>query len=312
MNSKQISRQSMFVRVDFFLIANSAIVTTLPNYSQHYAEFVAGINTIKILSQEQMFDKSGFITTKKRLKLALAQLAFDVSKKMQAFATFTGQDVLLSEIRFTESELKYASDEEVIKYAQGIHNRAQANIADLANYDINAETLTTLLSTLNDFEASIPNASIDKAARKENTAQIAAVIKTTEKALEKIDVTIEIIRLKEPQFYNEYKNLRKPVETGTGSLALKGIVTDAETKQPVKNANIVLTIKENGSLVSAGNNGKIVKTSATKGGFYIKLMPNGIYNVVVSKNGYSKQKATIAVTNGELTRLNIELAKSVE
>ncbi|MDF1546641.1 MAG: carboxypeptidase-like regulatory domain-containing protein [Bacteroidales bacterium] len=312
MNSKQISRQSMFVRVDFFLIVNSAIVTTLPNYSQHYAEFVAGINTIKILSQEQMFDKSGFITTKKRLKLALAQQAFDVSKKMQAFATFTGQDVLLSEIRFTESELKYASDEELIKYAQGIHNRAQANIADLANYDITSETLTTLLSTLNSFEASIPNASIDKAARKENTAQIAAVIKTTEKALEKIDVTIEIIRLKEPQFYNEYKNLRKPVETGTGSLALKGIVTDAETKQPVKNANIVLTIKENGSLVSAGNNGKIVKTSATKGGFYIKLMPNGIYNVEVSKNGYSKQKATIAVTNGELTRLNIELAKSVE
>jgi len=310
MNAKQESTVNMFDRTNVLLISNAAVLSLLPDYMKNYNIFNSGLGEIQVFSKEQMFDKSGLVKNKEQHKQELVIQALDVSKKLQTFARFTNNQLLLSEITYSESDLKYVSNLKLKNSSQGIYDRALANVADLENYGITSETLATFITSFNVFIESIPKASIDKAASKENTAQLATSIKSTIHALKKIDAAIEIIRLKEPKFYNAYKNLRKIIGTSKGSMILKGNIIDADTKQPVKNANIVFSMNGNGKLAASGANGAIVKTSALKGGFSIKSLPNGMYNVVITKNGYSEQKTTIAITNGELAKLNVELLKN--
>jgi len=54
----------------------------------------------------------------------------------------------------------------------------------------------------------------------------------------------------------------------------------------------------------------LVKKTAGKGGFNIKSMPAGSYSVTCRKSGYAEQTATIAVTDGELSVLNMHLSKN--
>jgi hypothetical protein len=54
----------------------------------------------------------------------------------------------------------------------------------------------------------------------------------------------------------------------------------------------------------------IVKKTAEKGGFNIKSIPAGMYNVTISKNGYKNLVETVAVSDGEQTELNVQLSKN--
>ena len=310
MNSKQKSTQTMLVRVNTFLINNATIVSSLPNYSTYYDIFISGIGKIDVLSREQVFGKSGYITAKNRYRKVLIPLAYDTCRKLHSFAIFTNNDVLLEEINLTESSLKYTSDEKLVKLSEGIHERAQAHSSELVTYEITADSLTTLASAITDFKESIPKASLENSNRKENTLILNATLKSTEAALEKIDAALEIIRIKEPKIYNAYKWLRRKEDLNRNHAALKGQIIDALTKEPIKYANVVFELRRNGSIIPSGTNGSIVKKSARKGGFLIKSMPDGVYDVVIRKNGYTEQKTMVAITNGEMAKLVVELVKS--
>lgn len=54
----------------------------------------------------------------------------------------------------------------------------------------------------------------------------------------------------------------------------------------------------------------LVKKTADKGGYNIKTLPTGKYNVTCRKAGYAEQSAEIAVSDGELSVLNMQLSKN--
>ncbi len=306
MNSLQLSTLNMYSTVDTYLKANSAIVDPLPNYPTCYTVFSGGLGQIKVLSEEQQFKSLGLIRNKNELKQKLAVIAFDVAKKIKAYARFTNNNVLYDEVDFSESDLKYANDEELREYAKGIYNRAQDNLAELEPYGITADTQTDFLNVLTEYTTAVSKIKMSRVLGKQQTMLLAKIFKDTDAALDDIDAIVEIIKLKEPKFYNGYKLARKIIFQGTGSLALKGLVLDAETKEPIKNATITLKLKSNGDATLNGND-VIHKKSALKGGFRIKSLPGGIYDVSISKNGYVEQKTTLAVTNGELSKLEVAL-----
>jgi len=307
MTSRQENKLNMYLAVTTFLNTNVAIVNRLPMYGDSLSSLNTGITNIKALAKEQMFDKSGVHKNKKQLKYALAGLAADTSRKLVTFAKFTNNQPLLSEIDFSESKLKYANNSEIRDYTQGIYSRAQTHIADLEIYGVTANTQAALLAAINEFTDYSPQTRIVSTSGKRYTTEIAEAFKKADIALENIDAGIEIIKLSELYFYKEYKSVRKIISLGTGSLALTGKITDAITKEPIKNASIEFNIKVNGSNTPANTNGTIYKKSADKGGFFIKTMPNGLYDVSISKNGYTGKNEIIVVSTGELARLNIEL-----
>ena len=124
-----------------------------------------------------------------------------------------------------------------------------------------------------------------------------------------MDAVINIVMLGQPNFFSGYKGARKIVITGTGTLALKGTAVELPDGFTLKGATFTF-IPAGGMMTGGGGNVEIVKKTAEKGNFYIKNMPEGTYNVKVTKTGYKEKVVTISVAPGELALLNVELERA--
>jgi hypothetical protein len=238
-------------------------------------------------------------------------LVADNSRRLTAMAMYVNNQILLKEIKYNESELKRKSDTSLRDIAQGVYDRAQTNLTALANYGVTAATQTALQTAINSFVASIPKPRLGIADKKQSTMQLTNFFKIADLALDNIDTLVEIVKNSQPVFYSGYKMSRKLIKTGTGTLAVKGLITDAVSKQPIKGVYVSFTLDgAAGILKSTKAADTIIKKTADKGRFNIKNLQAGLYIVTIKKTGYAEQTKTIVVSDGELTELNVQLYKN--
>jgi hypothetical protein len=171
--------------------------------------------------------------------------------------------------------------------------------------------LTALKNAIDLFNAAIPKPRLGITERKQATGQLDKLFKANDAILEKFDTLAEVIRLSQPAFYAAYKDNRKVVDTGTGSLALTAIVTNATTGAGIKGVKVSFE-QQNGSLKTAAAKAEkpLVKTTAEKGIFKIKSLAAGMYTATVNKPGFKEQIVTVTVADGDMTELIVELEKS--
>ena len=145
----------------------------------------------------------------------------------------------------------------------------------------------------------------------EATQLLATLFKTLATNWGKIDTLVEMVRISQPNFYNEYVKVSKIIETGSGSLALKIQATNALTGEPEANVTVTLT-PTNGQLKTAVANGKkpIVKKTAKGGGAHEKNMLDGTYSYSAKKTGRKEVNGAVDIVNGEMTVLEIKMEKS--
>ena len=311
MNNYQEGKLNMYLVVRDYMTANGTILTPLPNFATNETAFQNAITQIQESGEQQNFDKTGIAGSKSQLKQSLVTLAADSSRKLTAFAKFTSNQTLLSEINYSESDLKRRADTNLKNAAQGIYDRAQPIIDSLATYGITTTTQAALLNAINAFNTAIPKPRLGITAKKQSTAQLASLFKTADTALENIDTAVEIVRLTQVNFYNGYKTARKIVLTGGNSVSVKGIVTDASTGEPIKLATLKFSANGTSAKLKALNgNGDLSKKTAEKGGFMIKTLGEGTYQVTITKPGYHEQTVTVNVSNGEMNVLDIKLDKA--
>jgi len=303
----------MYLTADEFLSANDSITTTLPRYQEFRASFQNGISQIRSSNEQQSIDKSGIANKKSQLRKLLVKLGADTSRKIQSYAKIENNQILLSEAKFTESDFKSASDSDLETFAQSTYDTAQTQLGNLAQYGVTNETQNDLIRALTDFRAAMPTPRNGAIGTKLSTEQIAKAFTATDKALDNIDALVEIVRISQPEFYSGYKSARKIIDTAVGSLQVKGFVTDASTGEGLKGATVSFELNNNSNgllKAKASSSESVKKKTADKGGFNIKTLTEGTYSATVSKNGYADVVTTIAVTNGELAMLNVELVKN--
>jgi len=93
---------------------------------------------------------------------------------------------------------------------------------------------------------------------------------------------------------------------------VKGIVADAQTGLPLKGVTVSFAL-EGGMMKTAAattTDPELIKKTAEKGGFNVKNLASGTYQVTLKKVGYADQVATISVSDGEMTELKISLEKA--
>ena len=294
MTNYQESKLSMYLAVRDFMTANNAIVTTLPNFAANQTAFQAAVTQIQVNSTLQVFNKKGIAANKVAAKKTLIGLALDTARKVTAYAKLNNNQVLLAEVNYTESALKKISDTTLRDAAQGIYDRAQSNLTALATYSISAATQTALQNAITAYNTEIPKPRLGIMERKQATTLLTSLFKTTDAALENIDATVEIVRLTQPNFYNSYNSARKTIETGVGSIAMKCLVTDAATGNPLPVATVKFML--NGELV-------LTKKTAAKGGFVVKTLAAGTYAVTAIKAGYKDEVLQLFLSEGEMQEL---------
>ena len=311
MTNKEESRLSMFLTFRDFQASYTAITSTLPNYSANSTIFLNLIPQIQAFSQLQRTSKKGAAEGKSQLRESLIVTTADYFRKLAAYAKFTSNVTLAEEVKIPESKLRQAADTAVKDYAQIAYDRAQTNIVALSSYGITATTQTSLSVAISAYNASIGKPGVSRAESGKTTKQLKTLFKAADAALANMDTAVEIVRLTQVDFYNAYQKARKIIYNGIGSLALKVLVTDATTGEPLKGATVSLA-PEGVAAKAKATSAKpdIVKKTAEKGGFNIKTLPAGIYTVTIQKVGYADQVTTVAVSDGEMSQLNVQLVKS--
>lgn len=310
MTNPQESRLSMYLTFKDYQAPYTTITNALPNYSANSTIFLNTIPQIQALSEQQKMSKKGITDGKNSLKENLIVMAADYARKLGAYAKFTNNATLAQEVKFTESKLRQVADTAVKDYAQIVYDRAQPIVASLATYGITAATQTTLASAITAYNASIGKPGAGRSEGTQITKQLATLFKTADAALANMDAAVEIVRLTQVNFYNGYKSARKVIETGVGTLSVKGMVTDAQTGAPVKGVTVSFSLDGGLSKAKgATSTPDVVKKTADKGGFNIKSLASGTYQVTLKKAGYADQVITASVNDGEMTIVDAKLDK---
>lgn len=310
MTRSQESRLSMYLSFKEYQASYTAITNALPNYSANSTIFLNTIPQIQAVSVQQKMSKTGIADGKNTLKNNLIVTAADYSRKLGAYATFTNNATLAQEVKFSESKLRQSSDTAVKDYAQIVYDRAQPIVAALATYGITAATQTALASAIAAYNASIGKPGAGRSEGAQTTKQLAALFKTADAALANMDVAVEIVRLTQVNFYNGYKSARKVIGTGTSTLSVKGMVADAQTGAPIKGVTVSFALDGGMSRAKgAVSTPDVVKKSAEKGGFNVKSLPAGTYQVSLKKAGYADLVTSVSVNDGEMSIVDARLEK---
>ncbi|MBW8334376.1 MAG: carboxypeptidase-like regulatory domain-containing protein [Prolixibacteraceae bacterium] len=309
MNKKQENRFSMYIATADFCEKNTDFTAPLPNFSANLANLKTTSDQIHLIAETQATDTSGTTAEKNDDNENMVVLTADTSRKLTAFAKLNKNQKLAKEISFTETDLRRLPDTILPDTAQLIYNRAQEYLPSLADYMVTEETQATLLQAITDSKQTQSSPRVAKVGQVQATKQLAELFVAGDEALANMDAVVEIVRLTQANFYAGYKSVRKIIETGNRKMSVKGLVTDGQTGEPIKGVAISFWPDGDATKTYAASEASLVKKTANKGGFYVNSMPAGTYRITLQKAGYAEQTLMVYVNNGELTTVDVKLAK---
>ncbi len=309
MKTKQENRFSMYLAVVDFCEKNVVITTPLPNFSINLSKLKTTCDQIHVIAEDQAADISGATAGKNDLKENVVILGADTARKLIAFAKLSKNQKLLKEISYSESDLRHLPDTTLADVVKLIYDRAETHLPSLAEYQLTGETQAALLQAIDDYKLALASPRVEKVSRVQATKQLTVLFADGDEALANMDAVVEIVRLTQPNFYTGYKSVRKIIESGSGKLSVKGLVTEALTGEPIPGVIISFWPDGDAMKTAATGDASLVKKTAAKGGFNVSSLPAGTYRVTLQKMGYTEQTLTVYVNDGELTVVDVQLAK---
>jgi len=294
---------------------NKSIIGQLPQYTENHEKLKELSSSITIASEQQKIDKTGSTANKNQQAETLITLVADCARKLMAYAKLSDNLTLLGEVHIPESTFRGFTNTALHDYSQIIYDKGQENLEHLTEYGITAESQAVLLQAIQRYGESLVEPRLNTTITHQATIQLEVLFNEANTVLKKMDAAVEIIRLTQPNFYTGYHTARKMVIVGTGSLTLKGVVTDSVSGKPLKGVTIKFCPECPANTAETAANGissvkpevVLTKVTAEKGGFNIKSLPSGVYKVTLSKPGYKEIAVTVPVTAGELNELSVEL-----
>lgn len=298
----------MYLALRNFVNANGTLTKDLPNFASNFQVLLDTVGQIQTISEMQKADKTGITMEKNRLRKSLSSMATDYSRKITAFAKFTGNASLLNEAKFSSSDFERMTDVAVRDYLKILYSKAESYIDKLAEYGITAETQKNFIDTLSAYTSSLSTPRTGITEKVKATKKLTELFIAADSAIENMDYAVGIIQMTQPDFFIGYKSSRKVVATSTNYLALKATARDILTGEPIR--GVVFIFDSDDGKSASGGNGSIIKKTAEKGSFNIRNMANGTYTVQIKKPGYKDKEITVNVAPGERSDIEVELEKS--
>jgi hypothetical protein len=303
MNNNQINKSSMLRTTILFSDANATIVTPLPKFSENLVTLKSTSQQIQDIGEQQKLDVTWITKQKNLFHDQLVTLAADSAGKLTAYAQLTHNAELMGKVNITETAFKRFADGELKDYAHIIYNQAQPIVDLLADYAITATTQLALLNAINSYNAILGDPRLKKITKSQATTQLTNLFTSGDAVLADMDAAAKIVQKSQPVFYKGYLAARKIIKVGGTKLSMKITVAEAGSEDSVKGVTVRVVADSDSTII-------FEKTTAAKGGIYVKSMPAGNYHITFSKAGYATQTVTASVNDGETTTVNIKLVKS--
>lgn len=299
MTSRQEAKLMMLMSLRDYLIQNGAVITTIPNLSGLLTSLQNLINQIQAASQLQILDKTGIKVAKEELRSNMILIAGDVARRLSAYAAIVNNDGLLNEVHYSDAEMMKLSEERLKEVGQVIYDRGIANVTAAAAYGLTAQLMASLLTALNSFNAAIPKPRLTVAERRQATELLVRLFNDVEVLLKKVDILVDIVKLSQPNFHTGFKSIRVLVDRGARKRMLTVTVLDLLNNEPIKGVTCRLVRGED----------VFIKKSYLKGNFFLKSMPEGTYQMSVSKSGYKSTVVDVYVNKNETSKVKVLLEK---
>lgn len=299
--------------LNLFCDQQAGITANLPEFDSNLGVLRDTIAEIKTTGEKQKTGLTGIAVDKKQLRIRLINLGSDSARKLTSYAKLKNQFTLLGTIDFTISDFNRFSDLELRDNCQIVYDAAQGILPELGSYFINVDTQSDLQAAITDFNSSMNAPRLGTTAKSQLTKQLVVLFKRAEVAVANMNASVELIRTSNPDFYNGYQTAGKVIKRGMVSLSVKGLVTESQTSNPIKGVTVTFT-PINGSAQlsrSAGIPAGLVKKTAAKGGFNIKSLEGGTYQVLFQKPGYTEITQEVNVLNGEMIVVNATMEKKL-
>lgn len=289
MTKSQNQTWKMFQLVEELLDGTeTSILDGLPGFQPYKVEFKS--NNTKINSQYilQSRNITGFALNKKEHRVDMINQAIDISNKIVAFASNTGDSELKKDMRYPLTVMNRFSDNECKVACEYIHNKATELITDLADYAIDATILNNFKGLILQFEEKMNKPQVEINITKLATNEIANLFKNNSILLAKMDLLVLVVRYTKPEFYKAYFESRAIDRAPSRKLSIRIFVTN-EQGHLIPEARI-----KNESL-------NINRKTSQKGVMYLKNIEEGTYEFTVSKLGYESKTVSVAVGVNERT-----------
>ena len=297
MNKTQERKFSMYEVVHALLVGTIAsIIDQMPLMSDAIVTLGHNISSISGFGSTQKMSKEGVSDTKGFLRLQLIQEILLVSKKVSAYATNTGNMVLLKEVKYSKSAIEKLPENILVIVGNIVYGKAKDNLSSLATYGVTDEVLVLFQKAIANYDSSIPQPRTSIVVKKIATTNLKSYFTATDALLkDKMDVLVGVVQYTQTGFYANYINSRKIITAGNHPMSIRAKVV-SDDGMPI--AGVLATVEG------------IAKSFITKkkGYFYVKSFEVGTYTFTFSKEGYVNQDVTVVVNAGERSDVTVTLS----
>ncbi len=300
MTAKQEAKLNMQRATQKHCNDNAAIVATVPAFDLSLKSLNTKIAAIIATAQQEDLITKGVTIDKAEAKKTLCQLATDTAAPIFAFASSTNNNQLSQEVNFTYTDLFKTKDDQLASRCQNIADAATNNLAALAAYGTTATTITTLQTTIDNYQSKVPdprNAAAIKATVRINLKNLIA---EADKILKlQMDKTIASFKTTNPDFVTTYKINRIIIDPSQTTTTLKGVVKNAADNSVIAGA----TIKAEGAVAKV--------TTNEKGEYEIKPIMQGKTNLTISATKFKDTTIpNVTIKKGQINKQDITLDPS--
>lgn len=207
----------MFYATQRVLQDNNATWSGSPAMVDASADFDNRISRIEAALEVQVRDITGHATAKTKAEEGMIAQTLDVAGKVMAFAVTTGDEALAAAMNVVPSELRRYRDSVVAQRCQDVHDSANAALASLVGYGVDALKLAALQSAIDGYLSMNTSPRLAITNRKNATAEMdLEVTETLDLLHRRLDKLIQGYAITQPHFFRAYTDARVIVDLGKG------------------------------------------------------------------------------------------------
>jgi hypothetical protein len=275
MTNNQSDYLDMFKAVIQFDTDTALITALRPAFGVGITDLKLVVKEIDIASGKQSTATSGTFIDRNENKEALCQQLVIVMSGTKAYAASISDSTLEEEMNYPVSELRRIKDESIAAFATNIENLVTPHLASLAPFGVDAAAMTALTTAKTDFETSLSLPRMAVTAKASQTEALPPLFLKGKNICRKIlDPIALTLKPTNPDWYNQYHNVRKIINTGKGTTSLDGVVIDQVTNNPLY--NVAVKVIELNSTIH----------SKVDGSYEYSPIPRGTYTVSYTLVGY--------------------------
>lgn len=280
MDDKMSNRVNMISATHVFCTENAAETASVPAILTIVTNVGNRLVLINSLNQISVGTSEGVTLDTNLLRATMVNLAFKCASGTATYASISENNTLAALVKVNLSDLGKTKKADIDDVCQNIHDAADTNIANLADYGILPADVTALQTSIDIYRASFQNprqAIIDK---KQANKQIRENVKYITKTLfsNQLDNLFNLFLTTNPQLVSAYKDARMIIDLGTTNAKIRGTVLDINDV-PLQNVEV--------KVVSAGTQ-NVIKSVFTdiKGKYSVTKLPAGFVDITWRLAGY--------------------------